>query len=308
MGARDKTAAKLAEKQHGVMSRAQLLRSGVPRHVIRYRIDTGTWRSVHRGVYMVAGVRSSFESRVVAATLAAGPGTFASHTTAAKLWLLDAGDDEALHVTVPDRRRVRVPGIVAHRPVSIVRSDTTRIGVIPVSSPVRTLIDLAGMLHTDTLEEHLDDALRRRLVTAKALDDRIRALVPNGRPGLATLRDLVLQRSAGAPESPLETRFRRVLKRAGLPNPVVQHEVLASDGTLVARVDLAYPAAKLAIEVDGYAYHSSRRDWEADRLREMRLADLGWQVLRVTNATIAAPREALAIIRRVLKARSRVAR
>lgn len=114
---------------------------------------------------------------------------------------------------------------------------------------------------------------------------------------------LVRERSGSITESPLETRFRRLLLHAGLPEPDAQYEIRRSDGSFVARVDFAYPSARLAIEVDGYAFHSSRQRWEADRIRANRLADVGWQALRVTKTAMREPDEILGIVRRALAAR-----
>src|SRR5207249_2080176 len=142
----------------------------------------------------------------------------------------------------------------------------------------RTIIDLAAVISGETLEEALDVALQRRLTSLSRVRWRLADLGRHGRPGIAMLRRLIAARSGveAVPESVIETRFSRLLRRAGLPAPVRQYHV-RDRGRLVARVDFAYPDARLAIEVEGFRWHSGRARWERDLGRRNELTELGWR-------------------------------
>jgi very-short-patch-repair endonuclease len=143
----------------------------------------------------------------------------------------------------------------------------------------------------------LDDALRRRLVTVAQLRRRLGRAGGRGRSGTALLRDFVDARAGltRAPESGLETRLLRVLRAAGLPRPAVQHRI----GNY--RVDFAYPGARVAIEADGFRWHSTRQQWDRDRARRNALTAMGWTVLHVTSTQLREqPEEVVNTIRTTL--------
>jgi very-short-patch-repair endonuclease len=190
-----------------------------------------------------------------------------------------------LEVTVAKGRRVRRRGIRVHE-ATLVAADVTTIDAIPVTSPTRTLIDLASVVTPEVLEEALDDALRRGLTSLVRLRRRIDELGRRGRKGIAELARMVAVRSPGATSgSGLETRFLRLIRRTGLPEPERQHRI-RDRGRLLARVDFAYPDVKLAIETDGYRWHSSRQRWEHDLGRRNALTSTGWRVVHVTSTDL----------------------
>jgi very-short-patch-repair endonuclease len=158
--------------------------------------------------------------------------------------------------------------------------DIRHIDGIPVTTPERTIIDLAAVEDPDRLEDALDSALRRRLTTVRRLQLRMRA--ESGRKGVGKLRRLLDERDgAGRPsESRFETRLNRLLLTHGLP-PTRQFKIW-NGGDFVARVDFCFVEARLIIEADGYQWHSSRRAWQRDRERRNELTALGWQVIQVT--------------------------
>ena len=123
--------------------------------------------------------------------------------------------------------------------------------------------------------------LRRGLVALPRLRWRLSELGP--RRGARTIRRLIDSRTGAAvrPQSVLETRFLRLLLRAGLPHPECQHQI-REGGRLIAIVDFAYPDVRLAIEVDGYRWHSGRIRWQHDLQRRNELTRVGWHVLHVT--------------------------
>ena len=230
--------------------------------------------------------------------------TISPHRAAAPLLHLVGFEPGPVEITVPrGRQRTSAPGIV-HRGL-LLPSDVTTIKAIPVTTPARTLIDLASVASRDAVEEALDDALRRGLVSMRRLRWR---LDHAGRPttrGVATMRALLDARdpSASIPQSVFESRLLRALREAGLPEPVTQHPVRRG-GRLVAVLDFAYPDALLAIEADGYEWHHGRLRWEHDRARGNALMLLGWRVIHVTWNDLTNRRDAMiASIRAALNER-----
>jgi len=144
-------------------------------------------------------------------------------------------------------------------------------------------MDVAATCPVDRIEIALDDALRRGIVTLRRLSWRLDEVGARGRAGAAPLRRLLIARAEGcAPaHSPLETRFARLLRAAGLPPPHRQFEIYDGD-CFVARVDFAYPEHGLVIELDGYGYHSGRVEWEKDLMRRNHIESAGYRVLHIT--------------------------
>ena len=216
----------------------------------------------------------------MAACLCWGPGTGVSHRAAGALWLLPGCIPGPVELVVP-RTRERAALVLVHRPRNLVPGDLTRIGPIPVTTPVRTLIDLAAIIPEAGLEEALDDAIRRGLVTVPRIAARLENI--GSVRGIKVIRRLVAERdpSLAVPDSVLETRLLRVLMRARLPPPTPQFEI-RRNGRRFAVVDFAYPEAKAAIEADGFRWHGGTGQWQRDLRRRNGLTALGWRVIHVT--------------------------
>lgn len=179
--------------------------------------------------------------------------------------------------------------------------DRTERNGIPVTTPARTLIDVAAVSPPLAVEEALDDALRRKLVSIPRLRWRLEELNARGRSGITVIRRLLDVRDGlgRVPESVFETRLLRAMHAAGL-RPVLQHEVRAR-GRLVAIIDFAFPDVKVAIEADGFRWHSGRARWDIDRARRNELTLLGWRIIHVTWTEFARdPESVIDSIRRAL--------
>jgi very-short-patch-repair endonuclease len=153
---------------------------------------------------------------------------------------------------------------------------------IPVTSPARTIFDLAGVLHPGRTERAPDNALARRLATVAGLSQVADELARQGRPGSWLMRRLLADR-AGAyvpPESNLEARFHAVAKAAGL-TLVRQQDVGGDDW--IGRVDFLDPQKRLVVEVDSDLHHSSMLDEAADTARDAALAGAGYTVIRISE-------------------------
>jgi very-short-patch-repair endonuclease len=170
--------------------------------------------------------------------------------------------------------------VIAHPTPPIAIEDLTEKDGIPVTKIERTLVDLAGVVGIDELEDALDSALRRRLTTVNRVRLRLRS--ESGRRGIGKLRSLIAERDdQGHPSaSRFETRLNRLLLKSGLP--AMREYKIWDGGEFVARVDFCFPEAKLIIEADGFRWHSGRRAWQRDRERRNRLTAMGWRVIQAT--------------------------
>lgn len=243
----------------------------------------------------MAGTVPTWHQSVLALCLAWGPGALISHRCGAVAWRFARFKFTDVELIVPRNRRRDLPGIV-HRPLSLPDVDRGVVEAIPVTTPARTLLDLASVVPPDAVEEALDDALRRGLLSLPRLRWRLKEVGGMGKPGTAVLRKLVEARSGlTTPKSVFERRWVRIMKHAGLPEPERQYEV-RDMGSLIGRVDFAYPAAKLAIETDGHEWHSGRLKFVEDRARMNDLTRVGWNVVFVTWGDLDAPDRVLAVI------------
>jgi hypothetical protein len=278
----ESSAARLARRQYGVLARKQALSVGLSTAGIARRLRSNRWEAVHPGVYRIAGTPRGWHQELMAACLLGGPGTVASHRAAAALWQLDGVRAPLPEISTPRHLRRRL-GMRIHPQRLIPSFDVTVVDRIPVTRIPRTLADLASVVPSEMLEHALDSALRGGHTTLEAVSKRAAELAASGRPGSASLRDVLSRRrpEEKPPESVLERRLMRVLESGGLPRPVPQYEIEAM-GRTVARIDLAYPRQHIAIEADGYSHHSGRLAWERDRARGTALNSLGWTLLSFT--------------------------
>ncbi|TML39515.1 MAG: DUF559 domain-containing protein [Actinobacteria bacterium] len=271
--------AALARRQHGVFSRDQAVGAGLSSSQIWRRVQDGQLERAQPGVYRIAALRRTWHQDVMARVLWAGGGAVASHRTAAALWRFDGFDRGPAEVSVP---LVRQGGRGVHRFARLSSADATIVEGIPVTTPARTVIDLAGMVSEARVEAALESALRAGLTSVGQVHRRLDGPGGRGRRGRGALRELLAQRQPGAPtDSLLETLFVQALRNAGLPEPARQHQVFAGD-RLIARLDLAYPERRLFIELDGWAAHGGQEAFVADRRRQNHLVAMGWQPLRFT--------------------------
>jgi very-short-patch-repair endonuclease len=276
----DRAVAALAAGQHGVVTRAQVLALGLTRHGVEHRLTAGRLHLLHRGIFAVGHLGVSAHGRRLAAVLACGDGAWLSHRSAAVLHGLLAEDGGPLHVTVPRRRR-QPAGVVLHR--SPRAPGTLRDG-IPVTTPARTLVDLAATRPERELARAVEEARLLRLVTDPEL-----VRLARDRPGARALRDL-LTAEPSLTRSEAERLLLALVRRAGLPQPQTNVRVGAHE------VDALWPSHRLVVEVDGFAFHSSREAFERDRERDADLQAEGLRVIRVTWRRLTGRPEAVAAL------------
>jgi very-short-patch-repair endonuclease len=248
--------ARIARRQHGVVTRAQLLDAGVSSDEIKWRLREGGLIRVHRGVYRVGHKAPNIEARYLAAVLACGPGAVLSGEAAGYLWGLLKGTAPPPEVTAPTNRKVK--GVRTKRARHGEINGTTRHG-IPITTVPRTLVDLSSLLPLEDLARACHEAG----VLHKTTPRQVEAVLQNRptAPGAKRLR-MVMHGDVHVTLSRLERKFLQRLDLAGLPHPVTNKPAGEK------RVDCRWPDHGLTVELDSYRYHSSRHAWELDRRRE----------------------------------------
>ena len=281
----DEACVRLAEKQHGAFSRFQIMERGATVSAINWRLGKGRWDLALPSVYRITGTPRSWQAHLMEACLWAGPEAAISHRSAAFLWRLPGFSPREVELSSPYPAH-GIASIRAHEVTNLTEFDIAGREGIPVTTLERTLIDIGSVVPEETVARALDDCLRRRATTLEVLGWTLDRLGGHGRRGAGVLRDLLQARSRDdrVVESELEARLWNLLRRAGLPLPRKQHEL--RDGERTVRLDFAYPEQKLALETDGYRYHSLRPDWERDLTRRNWLTQRGWKVLHFTWETL----------------------
>lgn len=284
----DEAIAELAERQHGVVARAQLVALGLGRGAIDERLKKKRLHRVHRGVYAVGYRGRTRTGWWMAAVLACGPGAVLSHRCAAALWGILEGWPTIVDVSVPRPLGPR-DGIRVRR-ASIAADERTVHAGIPVTTVARTLLDLAAVLDLHQLNRALERAEALRLADGTplvALVERHR-----GRRGTANLRAAMKEGIRPVvTKSELERRFLTFIDEAGLPRP--RTNVWLQVGDDWVEVDCAWAEQRLIVELDSRAYHRSVQAFERDRRRDRALLVGGWRVSRVTERAISRADDAL---------------
>jgi very-short-patch-repair endonuclease len=284
----------LAARQHGVVTRSQLLAAGISPATLTGRLKTHRLRPLHRGVYLVGPLLPPY-APYQAAVMACGVDAVVSHRSAATLWSVLPAEPGGTLVDITVRRtNHRRPGVRLHRR-ALGAADVTTVEGIPVTTPVRTLFDIAGWTGGRDLERAVAHAVKNRLASGDAL----RALVtqhPRSR-GVGRLRKLLGSGGPAFTRSEAEECFLELVRRAQLSRPAVNATIAGFE------VDFLWAAARLIVEVDGFAFHSSRRIFERDRRRDAVLTAQGFRVIRITWRQLKTEREA--VIVRVAQALAR---
>jgi very-short-patch-repair endonuclease/predicted transcriptional regulator of viral defense system len=287
----DRRLSVLAARHHGVVTRTQLASLGLSPTAIDKRAKAGRLHRIHRGVYAVGHRRLTEHGMFLAAVFAGGDGAVLSHVSAARLWRLPWPRSPGIDVTVRRSAGRRLRGIVVHR-ASLAPHEATILEAIPVTSPSRTLIDLADYGKRRPLERAIDEATYLRLEVG-ALEPRC------GRRGSGLLAELLAEHTPGTTltRSRLEERFLWMCRAHGLTPPEVNRRIEGYE------VDFAWRVQRLIVETDGHAAHGTRTAFERDRLKDAELTAAGWRVVRVTyRRLVGRPEAVTAQLLRLLQA------
>lgn len=240
------------------------------------RLGGSRFRRIFRTVYISASVRETRSERVHAALMLHPEGAWISHLTAAAWCGVAVPDTATVHVSVfraEDRRWQ--PGLKPHVAPPHTQVDVRR--GVRVSSPVRMFIELASMLDLVDLVVAGDSLIRELGLTADDLRTELGKTrdywSPTARYAARFVRDDV--------DSPMESRLRMLIVLAGLPEPTINHILRTSDGEIVARFDLSYPALRVVVEYDGRQHVEIIANWESDEERREMLDNAEWRILKV---------------------------
>jgi Transcriptional regulator, AbiEi antitoxin len=262
----------LARRQHGHVTRKQLLGLGLGRGAITARLESGRYVAVHHGVYCIGPRRDDPVSQAAAAVLACGPGAALSHASAASLWGFLTRWSFPLEVTVAGERER--PGITTHRCRSLNRSDISLQRGVRVTAAARTVLDLAPGLPSKQLTRLVNDQRRSGLLRLEALNDVITRNPLH--PGTRLLRPFV-QNPRNPTDSPFEDDFLAFVKNYGLPVPQTNIWLHGR------KVDVFYPEANLIVELDGKDFHDDEDAFRDDRERDTENLKHGLTTMRITT-------------------------
>lgn len=272
--------AELSAAQDGIVARAQLVDRGLSVSAIDWLVRNGRIAVSHRGVYQV-GPLPLPRSAERAAILAGGGEARVSHASAARLrGLLDADTYlNRVEVTMARRRRRRLEGVRIHRVRDLRDDEVTELYGMPVTTPARTLLDMAETATPRVIEQAFATALRKQLVTAEVMREMVERHpthrgAPLWRQMLARHDDPAFTRSQA------EAKLVEITRRARLPRPELNVTLLGHE------VDVLWRDARVVAEVDGYAFHHSGHRFTADRRRDAELTAAGYRVLRFSWADL----------------------
>lgn len=304
----------LFRSQAGVITRAQVSALGVTDRQISYRLGTGLWVAVRRGVYRHVLFDESEAMRVHALTL--GGRAFVSHRHAAKLHGLDPVLMRCPEVTSSRRIHDSFEGVIIHQTTQFRRNDIVWNDGLPVSTVERTIMDCAAvepqLWKTMAL---IDSAREAGLTDLTKLHGCLETHARRGRDGTVRFRralSLIAANELPA-ASPFSRQVAESIHAAGLPYPYIEEEIRSSDGRRLARVDLSFDEAVL-IFLDGFAYHGRRRaQTNRDRQQRQVLRSAGYVVLEFTwdqwrrDPAFVVRQTMLALSRRPVRPNSRAA-
>lgn len=270
----------LAARQENLITIEQAALQNVTPSMLRAAADRGWLQRQRRSVYVVAGAGPSRWRPVVAAALVAGPKAAVSHSTAAERHKFAGVVSDGIELTIPGRSRTNLQGVTIHRSTTLRDGDVEERDGMRLTTPVRTLIDVADRFEEPLLGSILDEGAIARLWTVDAVSTQL-GDAKRGVAGVWPLRQVVAQRlGEGHPHSKLEQRVIRVVKEAA-PGYTLHHQVVLNG--VVIEMDIAWVAQKLDGEVDGMAVRAvSRTKFEQERRRENILAAHGWRIVHFT--------------------------
>jgi very-short-patch-repair endonuclease/predicted transcriptional regulator of viral defense system len=281
----------LIRRQHGVVSRTDLLSLGFTRREIEGRLHNGRLHQIAQGVYAVGRRELTPHGRWMAAVLACGDGAVLSHRSAGALWEIGR-EGNRIDLTVPRRTTIRRRGLKARSRPSLAGRSLTRRHGIPVTTPVQTLIDLATELADLRLERAVNQADVLDLVDPETLRQALDG--HKGEPGVKRLATLLDRHTFRLSDSELEILFRPLALAAGLPLPLTKHWILDYE------TDFFFPGQSLIVETDGLRYHRTPSQQARAIRRDQVHTAAGYRVLRFTHWQIAhEPSDVIVILRRI---------
>jgi very-short-patch-repair endonuclease len=268
----------LARRQHGVVSRKNLLDLGFGPKAIRHRVATGRLHPIHRGVYSVGWPVQSRKQEWMAAVLVCEPWSCLSHHSAGALWKIVPDRRPGVDVTVRRHANLRRAGLRVHVRCRLRPDDVTIRDGIAVTGPARTLLDLATELSRRQLERAVNEADKRNRIDPESLRAALERYAAH--PGVRALRALLDEHTFRLSDDELEVMFRPLARSAGLPEPLTKQIVNGFE------VDFYWPALGLVVETDGFRYHRTPATQARDALRDQTHTAAGMTALRFSHGQV----------------------
>jgi hypothetical protein len=272
---RNRQAWALARRQHGVLTRSDLLGLGFSPEAIKHRLGTRRLHPVMRGVYAVRWPQLTREGRWMAAVLACGEGAALSHRSAGALWGIVSEHHGRVDVTIRRRSDLRRTGVRVHGRPGLSPAEFGERVNIPLTRPVQTLIDLATELPTRQLERAVNEADKRDLIDPEEL--RVALDLRPGQRGVPVLCRLLDRYTFRLSDAQLEVLFRPIAAAAGLPVDLTKVWVNGFE------VDFFWPDLKLVVETDGFRYHRTAATQTKDAVRDQTHTASGLTPLRFSH-------------------------
>lgn len=272
----------VAAHQGGVIRRGQLLDGGVTAGAVRRAVDQQILRRVAPGIFVDAGAPPNEPQRMWLAHLALGPASVVSHESAGRVWKLEGVRDGLPTVTVPHGASPRPTTLCkVYQSRRLDAADIMHMDNLPVTTPARTIVDLAKLYGPARLGAVIDHAHFERIASIADVGEVFLRIGLRGRPGCERLVQVLDDRSDGAAvtQSALERLLGEVLALAGIDDYIRQHP-LSTDGSIRGWVDAYVALARLIIEADGRRWHSRQVDMRRDRERDLAAAEHGIMTVR----------------------------
>lgn len=273
---------------HGVISIAQARRFGAPERTVYSAVERGVFTEIFPGI-LLSSHWPHGRPQVMAGAIARNSRAAIAFVTAGSEWTFRRlPHDDDIHVLVPHGCSPEMPGAVVHRCRRIDEVDITVRQHLRITSPPRTLFDCADMLGIDAASSVLEQLIDRSWGTFDTHLDTWLRLGRNRRPGTRTMSAVLQSRPAWrvAVQSDFEARVLAEIERQHLPAPETQWPLALPSGRNI-RIDFAWPAQRVALEVDHPFWHAAVEHWQRDRSRDRELMRHGWTVPRITNLEVA---------------------
>ena len=284
-------------RQYGIISRSQALAAGMTVGQINFRLSSGRWTRVARGVYHHRAVPLTPLSRLLAACIAHRG--LASHRSAAALHGVEGFAHRRPEVAVRRGQKPAMGGVTLHESLQLDLAQPMVRNGIPCTGLARTVLDVAAVVSSNRLGRTIDAVLRDRRLRLIDLRWVLDTHCRRGRNGCAALRRALEERFGDEPV-PLSDWSRMVadvLVAHGLEYPALEYRIHSENGAFVAQVDLAYPSRRLAIELDSRRWHLDYNSFVNDRRRRNQTTIAGWTVLNFTWSDYASrPEELCAVV------------
>ncbi len=267
----------LAERQHGVVARRQLLELGLSRRGIEHRVVRGRLHRVASGVYAVGRPGLTWHGERMTAVLVCGPEAMLSHGSAAALWGIGR-EWRMVEVSIRSASPRRHDGLRVRRRPTLADRDVVACEGIPVTGIVQTLVDLAAVHKRPAVERAVNEADRLELIDPPTLRRELEA--HRCEPGVRPLREMLDRRTFRLTREELERRFLPLAAQVGLPMPLTKQWVNGFE------VDFYWPELGFVVETDGLRYHRTPAEQARDRLRDQAHTAAGFVNLRFTHEQV----------------------